>query len=86
MPAWVRLYPDSVPEDAIEDILAPLRLRERRREKLGHLARVLFVPTLAERRLVRLPPPARLLYYPLRPLRLAGKWGVRVLAGPPSGP
>jgi hypothetical protein len=82
VPEWAPLYPDAVPENAIQDVLMPLRLRERRREKLGHLARVLLVPTLAERRLVRLPRPARLLYYPLRPLRLAGKWGVRLLAGP----
>jgi hypothetical protein len=82
VPAWAPLYPDTVPDDAIQDVLVPLRLRERRREKLGHLARVLLVPTLAERRLVRLPRPARLLYYPLRPLRLAGKWATRLLAGP----
>ena len=81
VPAWAPLYPDTVPEDATQDVLVPLRLRERRREKLGHLARVLLVPTLAERRFVRLPAPARLLYYPLRPLRLAGKWGARLLAG-----
>jgi hypothetical protein len=80
VPAWVPLFPATVPEDATQDALVPLRLRERPAEKLGHLARVLLVPTLAERRLVRLPAAARLLYYPLRPLRLAGKWGARLLA------
>jgi hypothetical protein len=80
VPAWARLYPAAVPEDAAQDVLVPLRLRQRPAEKLQQLARVLLVPTLAERRLVRLPAAARLLYYPLRPLRLAGKWGARLLA------
>ena len=84
VPAWVPLFPAAVPENATQDVLVPLRLRERAFEKVGHLARVLLVPTLAERRLVRLPAPARLLYYPLRPFRLAGKWGGRLLAGPTS--
>jgi hypothetical protein len=82
VPAWVPLFPATVPEDATQDVLVPLRLRECPAERLGHLARVLLVPTLAELRLVRLPAAAQLLYYPLRPLRLAGKWGARLLHAP----
>jgi hypothetical protein len=81
VPSWVRLYPDAVAENAIQDVLVPLRLREGGREKLGHLARVLLVPTLAERRIAWLPGRAYPLYYPMRPLRLAGKWGARLLVG-----
>ena len=33
------------------------------------------MPTLGERRVVRLPDGLRALYYPLRPLRLGGRWG-----------
>jgi hypothetical protein len=42
--------------------------------RTAYLARVLLVPTLAERRLVRLPRPLHGLYYGLRPLRLAARW------------
>ena len=51
------------------------------RRRLGYLARVLLVPTLAERRLIRLPAALRALYYPLRPLRLGGRWGREVMRG-----
>ena len=48
------------------------------RRRLRYLARVLLVPTLAERRLIRPAGRLRALYYPLRPLRLGGRWGLDV--------
>ena len=59
--------------------LVPLRVIGRSSERARYLLARLLVPTLAERRLVRLPSSVGLLYYPLRPLRLAGKWGWRAL-------
>jgi hypothetical protein len=61
--------------------LLPLRLMGTVAERARYLLRLLLVPTLAERRLLRLPSALGLLYYPLRPMRLAGKWGWRALAG-----
>jgi hypothetical protein len=61
--------------------LLPLRLMGHVAERARYLLRLLLVPTLAERRLLRLPSALGLLYYPLRPVRLAGKWGWRALAG-----
>ena len=62
---------------ASPEALLPLRLIARPSAKARYLVRLLLVPTLAERRLVRLPSSLGLLYYPLRPMRLAGKWGWR---------
>ena len=90
VPAWVPLFPATVPEDATQDALVPLRLRERPAEKLGHLARVLLVPTLAECRLVRLPAAAQLLYYPSAPSGWRAGGGLASsrgsLGSPPSSP
>lgn len=61
--------------------LLPLRVIDRSSERARYLLRVLLVPTLAERRLVRLPSGLGVLYYPLRPLRLTGKWGWHLLRG-----
>jgi hypothetical protein len=44
-------------------------------ERVRYLLGQLLVPTLAERRLVRLPTRLRFFYYPIRPARLGGKWG-----------
>jgi hypothetical protein len=76
LPSWVRVFP-SGPAAAGQwrDAAFPTRLLARPSDKLRYLARVLFLPTLAERRLVRLPAALAPLYYPLRPLRLAGRLG-----------
>jgi hypothetical protein len=42
--------------------------------KVGYLGRLLFLPTVRERELISLPASMSVLYYPLRPLRLAGRW------------
>jgi hypothetical protein len=80
LPGWLDLFP-ATPDalDIWRGALYPARLFARPSEKVGYLARVLLVPTLAERRLIRLPASLRALYYPLRPLRLGGRWGLDVL-------
>jgi hypothetical protein len=82
LPGWLDLFP-ATPDalDIWQGALYPARLFARPSEKVGYLARVLLVPTLAERRLIRLPPRLRALYYPLRPLRLGGRWGLDVVRG-----
>jgi len=80
LPPWLKLFPASA-SASWTDAFFPARLLRRRSEKLRFFLRVLLVPTLAERRLLRLPSFFRLLYYPLRPLRLACKWSWFVLRG-----
>jgi hypothetical protein len=60
--------------DIWRDALSPAQLFRRPGARAAYLARVLLVPTLAERRLIRLPDALRGLYYALRPLRLAARW------------
>jgi hypothetical protein len=80
LPDWLELFPATPdPLDIWQGALYPARLFARPSERLGYLARVLLVPTLAERRLIRLPRRLRALYYPLRPLRLGGRWGLDVV-------
>jgi len=77
LPGWLALFPSTpAPLDIWHGALYPARLFSRPSEKLRYLAGVLLVPTLAERRLIRLPARLRALYYPLRPLRLASRWGL----------
>jgi hypothetical protein len=79
LPGWLELFPATPdPLDIWQGALYPARLFARPSERLGYLARVLLVPTLAERRLIRLPRRLRALYYLLRPLRLGGRWGLDV--------
>jgi hypothetical protein len=82
LPGWLDLFPATPdPLDLWQGALYPARLFARPSERLGYLARVLLVPTLAERRLIRLPRRLRALYYPLRPLRLGARWGLDVMRG-----
>ena len=82
LPGWLDLFPATPdPLDIWRGALYPARLFARPSEKVRYLARVLLVPTLAERRLIRLPASLRALYYPLRPLRLGGRWGLDVAGG-----
>ena len=75
VPRWVPLFP-AMPAaaDIWRDALLPARLFCRPAARAAYLTRVLLVPTLAERRLIRLPPSLRGLYYALRPLRLLARW------------
>jgi hypothetical protein len=68
------------------EALRPLRVIGSCPARGRYLLRQLFIPTLAERRLLRLPSGLRLLYYPLRPVRLSGKWGWQLLRAIPLRP
>jgi hypothetical protein len=73
VPRGLALFPAApAPPDVWRDALFPARLF-RGAARLGYLARVLLVPTLAERRLIRVPAALRGLYYALRPLRLIAR-------------
>ncbi len=75
LPPWLKLFPfDPSPADVWKDALFPTRFFRRRSEKMRYVARVLFLPTLSERRFLRLPLLLAFLYYPMRPLRLGCKW------------
>ena len=88
LPPWLRIHPAASATPSIwRDALLPLRVMEGAAARLGYLARVLLRPTLAERRLLRLPARLEPLYWALRPLRLGCRFtsdvaraGVRRLA------
>ncbi len=81
LPPWLKLFPSyPSPADVWKDALFPTRFLRRPSEKLSYLARVVFLPTLAERRLLRLPSSLASLYYLVRPLRLGCKWGWCVIS------
>jgi hypothetical protein len=64
------------PTHGLERMRLQLRLRERHRDKLLSLVRQTFVPREQDWRLVRLPTALAFLYFPLRLLRLAFKFGL----------
>jgi len=75
LPAWLRVFPSMpTPGDIWADALVPVRLLRRPDLRLRYLARVLLLPTLADRRALRLPDALSALYYPFRPLRLCGRF------------
>ena len=75
LPRWLRVFPESPVEAGLwQEALFATRLFSGISAKLAYLGRLLFLPTIRERELVFLPTPMEVLYYPLRPLRLAGRW------------
>jgi hypothetical protein len=78
LPSWLKLYPTDPSLHSFQSHLLLLRLLRRPSHRLRYLIYLLLVPTLADRRLCRLPSPVRFLYYPLRPLRLGCKWSWRL--------
>ena len=75
LPRWLRIFPESpAPVGLWQEALFATRLFSGLSAKLAYLGRLLFLPTIRERELISLPAPMNLLYYPLRPLRLAGRW------------
>jgi hypothetical protein len=64
------------PIHRLEQLKQQLTLRERHRDKLLILVRHGLVPQDSDWRLVRLPPALAFLYFPLRLLRLAFKFGL----------
>lgn len=73
LPPWLKLFPASA-SASWKDAFFATRLLRRPSEKLRYASRVFLVPTLAERRFLRLPASFGFLYYPLRLLRLGSKW------------
>ena len=72
VPAWLPLFPASAPRlgdwrRAVQE----RRLFRRPQDRLRHLARIALRPTPGELEFVRLPLGLRILYYPLRLVRLA---------------
>jgi Uncharacterised nucleotidyltransferase len=78
LPRGVPLFPaDSLRTEAWQDVLAMTRLFKPPIAQWRYLLRLLLVPTVAERQLIRFPCALGVLYYPLRPLRLIIKYGWR---------
>lgn len=65
----------------IDGALLQLRMRERRRDRIACGLRLAATPRVYDWMLVPLPKRLFFLYYLLRPLRLAGKYGVKLLNG-----
>lgn len=63
-----------------------LRVRERVRDKLRYALRLVLSPSVGDRTSLALPSSVSFLYYPLRPVRLAGKWLVGHMARFATGP
>ena len=81
VPSWLHVFPTPPGRSsAVTDALVFARLLDQPSRKLKYLVGVGFVPTLAERRLIRLPRWLSPLYYLIRPLRLAVRWTWRVLS------
>jgi hypothetical protein len=75
LPEWMKFFPVSANSANVwKNNFFPARLFKRPTEKLGYLARIAFLPTLNEQRLLPFPSFLSFLYYPLRPLRLMCKW------------
>lgn len=80
LPAWLRLFPSEPPAlDVWKNALLSSRFLTRRRDKLRYLARVLFLPSLSDHRLLPLPAYARPILYAARPLRLLGRAFLQVV-------
>ena len=72
VPAWLPLFPASASQmGEWREALLVRRLFRRPLDQLRYLARIVLRPTLGELELVRLPLGLRILYYPLRLIRLA---------------
>jgi Uncharacterised nucleotidyltransferase len=82
LPSWLKLYPTDPSLHSLQSHLLLLHLLNRPSHKLRYLIQLLLAPTLADRRLCRLPSRVRFLYYLLRPLRLACKWSWRLARTP----
>jgi hypothetical protein len=81
LPPYMKLFPASRPDSERSTMFAT-QMMAQQSEKLRHLARICFLPTEADARVVRLPQFLGVLYYLLRPLRLGLKWsGLLLLSG-----
>jgi len=78
LPSWIALFPEAPLLQPWQQAFLPLRLLPRPANRVRYLVNLLFLPTPTECRLVRLPTCLAFLYYPLRPLRMVGKWTWRL--------
>jgi Uncharacterised nucleotidyltransferase len=74
LPPRLALFPANPSVQRWEVAFFPLHLLKRPSDKLRYGVRLLFLPTLAEHRLLQLPSALGFLYYPLRILRLVYRW------------
>jgi hypothetical protein len=72
LPSWLPLFPTSLPQmGEWRQALLVRRMFRRPQDRLCYLARIALRPTLGDLEFVRLPLGLRMLYYPLRLVRLA---------------
>ena len=69
----------STPPGFFGGAILNLRMRERRLDRLGSFLRLIFTPRSYDWMFLSLPEWLLFLYYPLRPLRLAGKYGAKLV-------
>ncbi len=70
-----------VPPGFFSGAILSLKMRERKRDKFASCLRLMLTPRSYDWMFLSLPEWLFFLYYPLRPLRLAGKYGARLLRG-----
>ncbi len=70
-----RLFTDTTAEDPWNARVFQLRVLERWRDRVRFILRLTFTPSLGDWELVRLPAVLSFLYYLIRPVRLAVKFG-----------
>jgi len=78
----IRMFAGPHPPTVWERRAFYWRVRERWRDRLRDLARAVFTPTEGDWQVVRFPNSLSSLYYLIRPLRLAAKYGARLLRSP----
>ena len=82
-----RLFsPEHAASGIFNGTLIQLRMRERKRDKLKSCFRLAATPRSYDWMLLPLPGWLFFLYYPWRPLRLAGKYGAKLLRGSRTEP
>ena len=75
----IRMFAGPHPPTVWERRTFYWRVRERWHDRLRDFARAAFTPTEADWRVVRLPDSLFILYYLIRPIRLAAKYGARLV-------
>jgi hypothetical protein len=81
-----RLFAEEVPISGILDgALLQLKMRERKRDRFRSGLRLAATPRVYDWMLLPLPGWLFFLYYLLRPLRLTGKYGLKLLSGSHAG-
>jgi hypothetical protein len=76
-----RLFDESHRSELLTAGLFYLSARERTADRLRYCLRMATGPTVKDTTFLRLPRGLSLFYYPLRPARLVGKYGLRALKG-----